>query len=250
MTDGTPTPSFEEIEPIEPTNPTLIEGLPGLGLVAAIAVDAITTQLELEYHGSITSEEFPPVVTFQDGLVQDLVRVYASTDPNVLTLQSDLALPPSAFEPLASCVIEDIAPNIERAIFVAGAPAETEEEIGSVFGIATDQSRRSELEAAGIEIHEDPGLVGGITGALVNRCHQASIPSILLIVHAHPFLPDPAAAKAVIETAIEPLVAFDIDTTSLDEQAAEIQAQKQQIAEQFEQYQRQEEPAQAPGMYQ
>ena len=250
MTDQSPATSFEEVQPISSNRPTLIEGLPGLGLVAAIAVDAVTTQLELDHYGSITSDAFPPVVTFQEGLIQDLVRVYAGSDPNVLTLQSDLALPPDSFNPLASCVIEEIAPRLDRAIFIAGAPAESEADLGSVSGIATTESLKEELEAIDLPIHADAGLVGGITGALVNRCYQESIPAILLIVRAHPFLPDPSAAKAVIETAIEPLVSFDIDTTELDDQAAEIQDQKRQIAEQFEQYQQREEPTQTPGMYQ
>ena len=57
----------------------------------------------------------------------------------------------------------------------------------------------------------------------------------LLIVRAHPYLPDPKAAKSVTETALEPLVDFDIDTTALDEQAEEIQQQMQQIAQQYQQ---------------
>jgi len=84
-------------------------------------------------------------------------------------------------------------------------------------------------------VPDDPGLVGGITGALVQACYHADIPAALLIVRSHPFLPDPEAAKAVIETALEPLVEFDIETTQLEEQADEIRERMQQVAQQYQQ---------------
>jgi uncharacterized protein len=66
-----------------------------------------------------------------------------------------------------------------------------------------------------------------------------------------PYIPDPAAARAVIEEALEPLVEFDIATQELDEQAEQIQEQKQQIALQLQQYQQQQDQETAiPGMYQ
>ncbi|WIV66891.1 proteasome assembly chaperone family protein [Natrialbaceae archaeon AArc-T1-2] len=235
MSDQSTAASFEQVCEIESAKPTLVEGLPGHGLVASIAVDQITDQLELDHCGNIASEDFPPVVTFEDGLVQDLVRVYAGSDPDVMTLESDLALPPTAFEPLTECVLEDLAEDFGRAIFLAGAPAETEAEIGEVTGVATTEPIKDDLVEAGVSVPDDPGLVGGITGALVRKCYQADVPAALLIVRSHPFLPDPRAAKSVIENALEPLVEFDIDTTQLEEQAEEIQQRMQQVAQQYQQ---------------
>lgn len=243
---------FEALTTNTPEEPTLIEGLPGHGLVASIAVDQITTQLEMEQMGNIYSRKFPPVVTFEDGLVHDLVRVYASSDPAVMTLQSDLALPPQAFEPLSECVLEDLADTFNRAIFIAGAPAESEERLGEVHGVATTEDLRAELTDAGVPLAEEHGVVGDITGALMRECYHANVPAILLIVRAHPRFPDPSAAIAVIEAALEPLVEFEIDTTELEEHAEEIQQQLRHIAQQYEQRAREQQavdPRQM-GMYQ
>ena len=245
--------SFEQVCPLPEGSATLIEGLPGHGLVASIAVDQITAQLDLNLCGNIASDAFPPVVTFEDGVVQDLVRVYGGTEPTVLTLESDLALPYDAFEPLANCVLEDLSPTFERAIFLAGAPAESEEQVGEVTGIATTEALVSDLKAAGITVDTDLGVVGGITGALVRECYQADVPAVLLIVRAHPFLPDPSAAKSVIENALEPLVEFEIDTTELDKQADDIQQRMHQIAAQYQQMmegESQQDQQQVPGMFQ
>jgi len=243
--------SFEKTTELGTESPTLIEGLPGLGLVAAIAVDQITKQLELDQHGTIVSDDFPPVAAFDEGRVRDAVRVYAGEDPAVMTLQSDIPIPPSAVDSLSQCVLSDLAEEFEQAVFLAGAPAESEDEIGEVVGVATTDDLETALADAGIPLADGSGVVGGVTGALLADCYHDDVPAAVLIVRSNPYIPDPAAARAVIEEALEPLVEFDIDTQELREQAEEIQKQKQQIAEQLRQYQQQQDQQPAmPGMYQ
>jgi uncharacterized protein len=60
VTDA-PEVTFHRSAGLDAAEPILIEGLPGRGLVASIAVDRITDQPELEQHGSIRSDSFPPV---------------------------------------------------------------------------------------------------------------------------------------------------------------------------------------------
>ena len=243
---------FEPRTEIALERPTLIEGLPGHGLVASIAVDQITEQLGMQYFGTLYDETFPQVITFQDGMARDPVRVYATPEQGLLTLQSDLAIPYSAFSSLAAGLFETVD-GFGEAIFLAGAPAEYESERGAVMGIATTDEMKARLQAADIELAADPGVIGGVTGALAQTCHHRSIPTAVLVVKSHPYLPDPGAAQALIESALEPLVDFDIDTTELEKQAEEIQARMQQIAEQYEQLVEQEggrPESGMPGMYQ
>jgi uncharacterized protein len=242
---------FERVRELNADSPTLIEGLPGLGMVASIAVDQVTRQLDLSHHGSIVSADFPPVAAFTEGRVRDAVRVNAGPDPAVMTLQSDVPIPPTALDALRSCVLGDLAAEFDDAIFLAGAPAETEERIGEVVGVATTDTLERELADANVEVAGGPGVIGGVTGALLSGCYHEDVPAAVLIVRSNPYIPDPAAARAVIENALEPLVAFDIDTADLKEQAEEIQEQKRQIANQLQQLQRgeQQEPS-MPGMYQ
>lgn len=253
MSEAEPTTHFEPETDLEAGSPTLIEGLPGLGMVASIAVDQITSQLELEYHGHIRSEAFPPVTTFEGGRVRDAVRVYAGVDPSVMTLQSDLPIPGQAIGPLSECVHTELAEEFDRAVFLAGAQAESEDQVGEVRGVATTDAVETDLRDAGIELAEDAGAIGGVTGGLVADCYQADVPAAVLVVRCDPRLPDPGAARAVIEEALEPLVEFDIDTSELEEQAEQIRNQKQQIAQhlqQMQQQQQQGETMQSRAMYQ
>ncbi|MFB6100968.1 MAG: proteasome assembly chaperone family protein [Haloplanus sp.] len=245
--------TFERTAELTAESATLIEGLPGLGMVASIAVDQITSQLALDEYGTIVSDDFPPVAAFADGRVRDAVRVYAGSDPDVLTLQSDVPIPPGAVEPLSECVVDDLSTAFEQAIFLAGAPADSEAEVGNVVGVATTDELESKLTDAGIELAEGSGVIGGVTGSLLSECYHADIPAAVLVVRSNPYIPDPGAAQSVIDTALEPLVEFDIDTQALREQAEEIQQQKQQLAEQLQQYQQsanQQQPQTQTPMYQ
>lgn len=243
-----PSIRFEQLTESTADSPTLIEGLPGLGMVASIAVEQVTSQLGLEHHGNVISDDFPPVAAFSGGRVREAVRVYLGEDPALMTLQSDVPIPPWAVRSLSHAILTDLAPELDRAVFLAGAPAESEAARGDVVAVSTTDALERDAAAAGIELAEGPGVIGGVTGALLRDCYHADIPAIVLIVKAHPFIPDPGAAHDVIEEALEPLVAFDVDTQGLLDQADQIQDQLQQIAAQLEQYQEQEPHAR--GMYQ
>lgn len=243
--------SFEPVAELDGQSPTLVEGLPGLGLVASIAVDQITDGLDLDYYGQIRCADLPPVASYRDGRFQDLVRVYAGNEPAVMTLKSDLMIPPNAYDDLTGCVLSDLAPEFSRAIFLAGAPAQREEQIGEVSGVVTTSEMASDVTNAGIELAQGSGLVGGVTGALVDACYEQEVPAAVLIVKARPQIPDPAAARAVIENALEPLLGFDIDTTELKEQADQVQERLQQIAQQYQQQMEEAQPqTSSPSMYQ
>lgn len=246
MTSNEPTAQFEQISATNVTSPTFIEGLPGFGMVASIVADQIRHQSGLTQYGSIRSEAFPQIAAFADGQIRDPVRVYTGTDPDIFTVQSDFAFPPASIPPLRDCLIHELQIEFDQAIFLVGSPAETEAQIGQVRGVATTDDLESVLWNEGIEVAADVGLIGGVTGALANACYQAGIPTIVLVVSAHPYLPDPRAARAVIENAVEPLVAFDIDTTPLEEEADQIQQQMEQIADHLQELSAQQSLEQFP----
>lgn len=201
----------------------------------------------------IISDDVPSVVAFDDGRVRDSIRVYAGEDPDVMTLQSDVRIPSNAVESLSESAMNDVAEEYERAVFLAGAPANSEEAVGEGFGVATNDDLEGALTDAGISLAEGSGVIGGVTGALLEDCYHNDVPAAVLVVRSNPYMLDPRAARKVIEDALEPLVDFDIDTQELREQAEKIQEQKQQVAKQLQQYQQQqpqEQQRQTPGMYQ
>jgi hypothetical protein len=130
--------------------------------------------------------------------------------------------------------LDEYASACVRATFLAAAPAQSEDQLGEVIGVGTSEAMTDQLVDAGVDLAPDTGVVGGVTGTLVNACYQADVPAILLLVRADPNLPDPAAARTVIDTALEPLVDFEIDTEPLEQEAERIKAKKAQIAQELQ----------------
>lgn len=224
---------FERLTDLGDTRPTLVVGLPGLGMVGSIAADQVARQLGLDHYGNVRSEAFPPVASFQDGRIREAVRVHARRDPDVMTLRSGVPIPPKGARPLAQCVLEDLAEDLERVIVIVGTQAHSEEDQDSVNGMATTEALHDELRKAGIEVDQGEGLVGGPGGALLAACYRENVPGIGLVVETHPQLPDPGAARALIEEALEPLVDFDLDTSELKERDEEIKRQLERLARHY-----------------
>jgi uncharacterized protein len=235
MDQGTPTVRFETVTEIEGTPRTLLDGVPGLGLVAPIVAEQLTEQLGLEHHANLVSDRFPPVATFEDGALREPVRVYAGTDPDLLLLRSDVVLPSRAYAALADAVATHLADGLERAIFLAGATAAGEAEAGTVTGVANTEALRSDLAAAGIDLAPGAGAVGGATGALATACSRAGVPTVVLVVDTAPYRPDPAGARALIEDGLAPLASVDVDTTELVRQEDAIREEMRGMADRMQQ---------------
>jgi uncharacterized protein len=76
-----------------------------------------------------------------------------------------------------------------------------------------------------------------VTGALLQACYRAQVPAVALVTRCRPKIPDPGAARSVIENGLEPLVDFDLDTSDLEERDEEIQRRLDEVAQQYQQSQ-------------
>lgn len=228
---------FSEYADLPADGATLIEGLPGHGMVASIAVEQIIQQLEMHHAGSVQSAEHFPILSYENGGVHDAVRVYSHYSTPVITLVSDTAIPPDAFADLGRTLANELADNLSRAIFLVEIPTVHRREDTVVSAVGSTQELRMAFEEAGITIESDDGLIIGPTGALASAFFHAGVPTAVLLVKTDmdPFVPNPYGAKILIEEALEPLVEFSIDTTPLEERSETIRADMQNAAHQLKQ---------------
>ncbi len=226
---------FEKLRDVKAESPVLIEGLPGLGLVASIATTHIKNKLDLNQYGNIRCGSLPPVASFNNGKIRETIRVYSGTDPDIMTLQGDIPITSSSIKPLSNCILNDLSKEFSQAVFLTGTPAESKEEIGDIFWVVTDDKMEDKLSEKNFELVEGTGNVGGITGSLLLKCYRNNISSCCMVVKVNPFMPDLKAAISAIENGLEPLLEFDIDTSELEERSEEIKNKKQQIAKQLKQ---------------
>ncbi|WP_132061162.1 proteasome assembly chaperone family protein [Halorussus amylolyticus] len=228
---------FNEYAELPTDGATLIEGLPGHGMVALIAVEQIIDQLDMQHDGSVESADHFPILSYENGDIQDPVRVYSHSSTPVVTLVSDTAIPPDAFSELGETLVDELSDSLSRAIFLVEVPSVVGTEDAVVSAVGSTAELRSSFEDAEVTIETDEGLIIGPTGALASAFFHAGIPTAVLLVKTDldPFVPDPIGAKVLIEEALEPLVEFSIDTTPLEEQAETIRADMQNTASQLKQ---------------
>lgn len=237
MVTSTETILFNDHADLPTEGATLIEGFPGHGMVASIAVEQIIEQLDMQHAGSVESADYFPLISYEKGDIQDAVRIYTHTSLPIITLVSDTAIPPDAFPELGRTLVAKLADSLSRAIFLVEVPTISSIEDAVVSAVGSTAELRSSFTNAEIDIEHEAGLIVGPTGALASAFFHAGIPTAILLVKTDtdPFVPDPIGAKVLIEEALEPLVEFSIDTAPLEEQAEMIRADMQNTAYQFKQ---------------
>lgn len=231
-------------------SPTLVEGLPGVGLVGKIAADHLIDAYDMEYYASAHCEGLPEIAVYGDGdpEIRPPVRFYADTERDLLVLQSDAPVSPSAAREFAGCMVGWFQDHDVTPIFLSGRPAE-KEGVPAVYGVSTGDGAAM-LDAADIDPPSEMGAITGPTGALVHESQRVGLTGVGLVVEADRQFPDPEAARALLQTAIGPLADFEVDTEALVEQAEEIGKAKERLAQQLQEGQDDSTSARPLGMYQ
>lgn len=218
--------------------PVLVEGLPGVGLVGKIATDHIVDTLEMTHVGSVDCEGLPKIAVYGDDSrgVEPPVRVYADEERDILALQSDIPVSRDTASDFARVVTDWIQELNAFPIYLSGLPQEDHDvtEIPSVFGVATGDAA-SRLEANDVDTPTERGVIGGPTGALVNRAEAVGLDSCGLVVESDPQFPDPAAARQLIVNGIEPIADIEVSTDDLVDRAEDIREQKEKLAKRMQQ---------------
>jgi uncharacterized protein len=235
---------------IELDEPILIEGLPGLGLVGKIAVDHLVDTYDMPHYASCHCEGLPEIAIYDANGhgVEPPVRIPADPERDLLVLQSDVPVSPSVATEFSSCVTGWFAEHDVLPLYVTGT-RRSEEQTTNVFAISTGTAE-SRLESLDVMAPDERGVVSGPTGALLYEASRSNVDSLGFIVEANPQLPDPAAAKVLLEQAIEPLAGVDIDTDPLVEHAQEISEAKEKFARRLQEAGDERSQAQPVGMFQ
>ncbi len=219
---------------IDLESPILVEGLPGAGLVGKIAADHLVEEFDMEYYAAVRCAGLPSVAVYHGNTstVQPPVRIYADADHDLLVLQSDIPVSPTEASDFASCVTDWLVRNDVFPLYLSGL-AEEKGSKPEVYGIATGDAEPV-IDEAGIVPPREGGLVTGPTGALLHQASDVALDAVGLIVQTDANFPDPEAARALLAHGIQPIAGFDVDTNALIEHADDIQAAREQLAQQLQ----------------
>jgi uncharacterized protein len=241
---------IEERQSMDLEDPVLVEGLPGVGLVGKLAADHLVEQLDMAYYAACHCEGLPDVAVYEEGErgVRPPVRVYADEERDLLVLQADVPVSPSAAEEFAGCITGWLNDLNALPLYLSGLPEE-KDGVPELYGIATGGAEDLLVEHD-IPVPGESGMVSGPTGALLAEAGKQGVDSVGLIVQADANFPDPEAARVFLNDGIGPLAGIDVDTDRLVEQADKVAKARERLAKQMQEAEEESTRAQPLGMYQ
>ncbi len=210
----------------------MVVGFPTHGLVGSVAASYLVHTLDMHPVAYMMSEEFPPTVIMEGGVVAAPVRFYASKvvcgvdracDQLVVAI-SDIQPPPALLNTMGRAILDWAErKGITLVVAVEGQPIEEEVKGDARVVAMANRAAAPLLEKYAYEAAN--GVVTGFAGGLLLSAIHRGLPTLCLIAQAHKDFPDARAAAKVIET-INPLVPMLVlDTKPLRDKAAQIESE-------------------------
>ena len=227
-------------------NPILIEGLPGLGMVGRIATRYLIKQLKAKKLAELYSPHFPYYVHVNKKGSVRLLRgnFYFSKNHNgktdfiFLTGDSQAQTIEGQYE-VSSCILNFVSKlNTKLIVTLGGYRKEVEKKPQVVAVSANPGVLKKALQANALASSSGNPIVG-TAGLLLGLAKFQNIDALCLLGETRGYLPDPLAAKSVLEV-LQKMLDMKMDIGDLDK---EIKKSKQIVAKMREIEHRREEYA-------
>jgi hypothetical protein len=217
---------IKEFIRIEPNNPVLIEGLPGLGLVGKIALRYMIKQLKAQKIAYLYSPHFPYFVLVNKKGNVRLLRgaFYYYKNPNgpndliLFTGDSQSQTIEGQYE-IADRMLDFSEKYKVKTIATIGGYRMEPKEKPKVFIAATSQEILDKALQAGATLSTSGSPIVGTAGLILGLAKFKKISALCLLGETRGYLPDPLAAKSVLEV-LKSTFNFGLDLAGLNEEIA------------------------------
>jgi uncharacterized protein (TIGR00162 family) len=220
---------IKELTKVELKNPILIEGLPGLGLVGKIATRYLIRQLKAQKLAYLYSPHFPYfVLVSKKGSVRLLRGTFyfwknekGESDLILFTGDSQAQTIEGQYE--ISNSILDFAQKhgVKLIITIGGYRVETDNP--RVVAAATSQSLLDRALQANAVISPMGSPIVGTAGLILGLAPFRRIEALCLLGETRGYLPDPKAAKSVLEVLLK-ILGINVDLAGLDAEIAKAES--------------------------
>jgi hypothetical protein len=214
---------IKELKPIEANNPILIEGLPGLGLVGKIAIRYLIKQLKAQKFAYLYSPHFPYfVLVNKKGNVRLLrgafyyVKTEGTNDVLLFTGDSQSQTIEGQYEIADKMLAFAKKHNVQTIATIGGYRMETQGK-PKVIVAGTNQAILDKALAAGAMVSPTGSPIVGTAGLILGLARFKKIDALCLLGETRGYLPDPLAARSVIEV-LKNMFNLNIDLAGIDEE--------------------------------
>jgi len=214
---------IREREAIQANNPILIEGLPGLGLVGKIAIRYLVEQLKARKFAYLYSPHFPYfVLVSKKGNVRLLRGAFyyvknpsGSNDVILFTGDSQSQTIEGQYEIAEKMLTFAKKYGVGTIVTIGGYRMETQGK-PKVVVAGTNQPVVERALAAGAMVSSTGSPIVGTAGLILGLARFKKIEALCLLGETRGYLPDPMAARSVIEV-IKNMFNLNIDLAGIDE---------------------------------
>ncbi len=217
---------IKEFGQVELNNPILIEGLPGLGLVGKIAIRYLIKQLKATRFAYLYSPHFPYfVLVNKKGNVRLLRGTFyfwkntgGKNDLMLFTGDSQSQTIEGQYE-IADRMLDFAQKHNVKTIATIGGYRMEAKDKPKVYVAATSKEVLDKTLKAGALISSSGSPIVGTAGLILGLARFKKIEAVCLLGETRGYLPDPLAARSVLEV-LKSTFGFDADLAGLDEEIA------------------------------
>jgi proteasome assembly chaperone (PAC2) family protein len=220
----------------ELNHPDMIAAWPGMGYIAKISADYLRRRLNAKIFAEVTY--YHNMLVYNNGLGSLSPirhRFYAAPGKNLVICVGDAqpSIPEESIKLAKDVVDLAVDLGVRRMWTMAAYPTEYTEE-PQVFGVYTSEEMRASLEAHGIKIVKEEGVVNGLNGVVIGVAKDRGIPGACLmgdIKYAN--VPQHLSSRAVL-IKLASILGIELDTTHLEKRARRLDASIRKRLEVFE----------------
>ncbi|MCW3997111.1 MAG: PAC2 family protein [Candidatus Bathyarchaeota archaeon] len=215
---------IKELKKVDLKDPILIEGLPGLGLVGKIAIRYLIRKLKAKKFAHLYSPHFPYyVLVNKKGSVRLLRGTFYywknKTEKNDLILftgDSQSQTIEGQYE-IADCMLNFSQKHKVKTIATIGGYRKEIKEKPQVYVAATTQKLLDHALKSGAKLGKSGSPIVGTAGLILGLAGFKKIEALCLLGETRGYMPDPLAAKSVLEI-LRSAFNFEIDLYGLNEE--------------------------------
>ncbi|NWF87675.1 proteasome assembly chaperone family protein [Candidatus Bathyarchaeota archaeon] len=216
----------KELVKVDLNNPILVVGFPGLGLVGKIAIRYLARQLKAERLAYLYSPHFPYFVHVnKKGSVRLLRGTFyfwknknAKNDLVFFTGDSQAQTIEGQYE-ISGCILDFAKEHDVKLIVTIGGYRTEAKDKPKVIAAATNSELLDRALEAKAMISAIESPIVGTAGLILGLSRFKKVNAVCLLGETRGYLPDPRAAKSVLEV-LRTMLNLDIDLTSLEEEVA------------------------------
>jgi uncharacterized protein (TIGR00162 family) len=216
--------TIKELLSIKSEKPVLIEGLPGLGMVGRIATRYLTRQLHARRCALLYSPHFPYYVMVNKKGEVRLLRgefhywqnpgnptdlLFFSGDSQAQTIEGQYEI--------AEAILDYAKKHNVETIITLGGYRKEAGETPEVIATASDPAILGRALDAGASTSPPGNPIVGTAGLLVGMAKLKGLPALCLLAETRGYLPDPHAAKSILQV-LQNMLKITLNLDDLDKE--------------------------------